>query len=83
MQRNKMYGSCSERKTINRNCPWEHLDAWFTRPRLDIKYFKYVQKAKENHENDVSPNREYQLRDRNYKRESNGSSQVENYNIRN
>ena len=82
MQRNKMYGSCTERKTINRNSLGKPRCLVY-QTKIHIKYFKYVKKAKENHENDASPNREYQLRDRNYKRESNGNSQVENYNIRN
>lgn len=87
----KNYEACKETKCMvhaqkekqSIETPWENLDVWFTRPRLHIKYFKYVKKARENHENDALPNREYQLRDRNYKRESNGNSQVENYNIRN
>ena len=74
-----MYGPCTERKVINRNYSWENLDVGLTRPRFHIKYFKYVPKSKENHENDVSPNREYRLRDRNYNKESNVNAGVENY----
>lgn len=59
-EKKKKYGPCTGRETINRNCFWENLDIGLISPRLHVNYFKYAQKGKENYENNVSPNREYQ-----------------------
>lgn len=66
MYRNKKTWSTQRRKKINRWCLWGSPDIGFTRQKLQIQYFKCVQRTKENHdlrtktnyENNVSLNKE-------------------------
>lgn len=56
-----------QEKISNKNCPRGNLDVGFSKQRLDINCFKYVQRTKGNHiqiikgiyENNVSPQKEY------------------------